>query len=338
MQNQNASTQEPVGRSLITGSTGFIGFELAKLLKAEGQSMRLMVRRPQRAALLRPLGAELISADLMAPASLRRATEHVDTVFHLAARAVFEPYRRLRPTIVDGSVALMQAAAEAGVKSFVYASSMLVYDGQRDFIDESTPARPRVDYGIAKLEAEQRLAEIADRVGMRFAAVRLPHVYGASGLLFERLHRGLVIQAGAGHNLYSHLHVKDAARLLLGVAERGWTGASAVADQRPTSWREFFSTVWEHYPRFFQVSVPAWMARFGTELLRPVAALRRRPTLITPDTVVSWNLRLPIRPGMLWDRLELAPTYTTIAEGIPAALDDSLAFRWRHPLSDQSSY
>lgn len=332
------SSSLPVGRSLITGATGFIGFELAKLMDAEGRPMRLMVRRPARAALLRPLRAELVSADLMAPASLRRATEGVDTVFHLAARAVFEPYRRLRPTIVDGSVALMEAAAEAGVKSFVYASSMLVYDSQSDSIDESTPARPRVDYGVAKLEAEQRLAEIADRVGMKFAAVRLPHVYGASDLLFERLHRGLVIQAGAGRNLYSHLHVKDAARLLLGVAEQGWTGVSAVADQRPTDWREFFSTVWEHYPRFLQVSVPAWLARLGTELLRPVAALRRRPTLITPDTVVSWNLELPIRPGLLWEQLGLVPRYATIDEGIPAVLDDSLAFRWRHPLSDQIRY
>lgn len=338
MNNFKTSLRSPVGRSLITGATGFIGFELAKLLDAHERPLRLMVRRPERAALLRPLRAELTSADLMAPASLRRAVEGVDTVFHLAARAVFEPYRRVRPTIVDGSVALMEAAAEAGVRSFVYASSMLVYDGQESPIDDSTPARPRVDYGAAKLEAEQRLAEIADRVGMRFAAVRLPHVYGASDLLFERLHRGMVIQAGSGHNLYSHLHVRDAARLLLGIAEQGWTGISPVADQRPTDWREFFSTVWEHYPRFFQVNVPAWLARLGTELLRPMAALRRRPSLFTPDTVVGWNLQLPIKPGVLWDELGLAPRYATIAEGIPAALDDSLAFRWRHPLSDRSPY
>lgn len=328
----------PIGRSLVTGATGFIGFELAKLLAAANHPLRLMVRRPERAALLRPLRAELISANLMAPVSLQRAVEGVDTVFHLAARAAFEPYRRVKPTIVDGSVALMKAAADAGVSSFVYASSMLVYDNQNSPIDASTPARPRVDYGVAKLEAEERLAEIAARVGMRFAAVRLPHVYGASDLLFERLHRGLVVQAGAGRNLYSHLHVRDAARLLLGVAEQGWTGVSAVADERPADWREFFSTVWEHYPRFFQVSVPAWLARLGTELLRPLAALRRRPSLLTPDTVVSWNLRLPVEPGLLWKQLGLAPRYATIAEGIPAALDDSLAFRWRHPLSDRSPY
>lgn len=338
MNSLHLSTPLPPGRSLITGATGFIGFELAKLLDAREHPLRLMVRRPERAALLRPLRAELMSADLMAPASLRRAVEGVDTVFHLAARAVFEPYRRLRPTIVDGSMALMEAAVEAGVKTFVYASSMLVYDGQSRLIDESTPARPRVDYGVAKLEAEERLAEMADRAGLHFAAIRLPHVYGASDLLFERMHRGLLIQAGSGRNLYSHLHVMDAARLLLGVAERGWTGVSAAGDQRPTSWREFFSTVWEHYPRFWQVSVPAWLARFGTELLRPIAALRRRPTLITPDTVVSWNLELPIRPGLLWDQLGVKPMYPTIAEGIPAALDDCLAFRWQHPLSDRSPY
>ena len=239
---------------------------------------------------------------------------------------------------MEGSAALMEEAVEDVVKTFVYACSMLVYDGQRGMIEQYTQARHREYNGDAKLESEERLAEMADRAGLRFAAIRLPHVYGASDLLFERLHRGLLIQAGAGRNLYSHLHVKDAARLLLGVAERGWTGVAAVGDQRPANWREFFSTVWEHYPRFWQVSVPAWLARLGTELLRPIAALRRRPSILTPDTVVSWNLELPIRPGLLWEQLGLEPRYATIAEGIPAALDDCLAFRWQHPLSDRSPY
>ena len=141
----------------VTGATGFIGYELAKALVGAGHETRLMVRRPERAALLRPLGAELISADLTSPISLRRAVRDVDTIFHLGARAVFESYRRLRPTIVDGSVSLMESAIEAGVSSFVYASSLLVYDDQNEDIQFETPARPQVDYGQAKLEAEGTL-------------------------------------------------------------------------------------------------------------------------------------------------------------------------------------
>ena len=325
-----------MNKVLLTGATGFIGYEVARQLVAAGFDTRLMVRRPERAALVRPLNAELVSADLTRPASLERAVRGVDTVIHLGARAAFESYRKVRPTIVDGSRALMEASRAAGVERFVLASSLLVYGDHEGLIDADTPAVPRLDYGRAKLEGE--LARLAGEAGMRFAAIRLPHVYGARDLLFERLHGGLLTMAGGGRNRYTHLYVDDAARLLIAAARAGWTGTSPVGDDRPTDWREFFAVLATHYPRFRAFFLPAWLARLGTELLRPINALRSRPSLYTPDTVTGWNLEQAVRPGVLWEDLGLRPAYPTIDEGLPAALDDCVAFRWRHPLSDPASY
>lgn len=327
-----------MNKVLVTGATGFIGYEVARQLVAAGVDTRLMVRRPERAALVQPLGAELVSADLTRPASLERATRDVATVIHLGARASFESYRKVAPTIVDGSRSLMLASREAGVEHFVFASSLLVYGGEPGTIDGATATRPQVDYGRAKLAAEGQLARLAEEAGMRFAAIRLPHVYGARDLLFERLHGGLVTMAGGGRNRYTHMHVDDAARLMIAVARSGWTGVSPAGDDRPTDWREFFAVLATHYPRFRTLYLPAWLARLGTELLRPVNALRRRPSLYTPDTVVGWNLDLAVEPGLLWRDLGLRPAYATIHEGVPAALDDCVAFRWRHPLSDPAAY
>ena len=144
--------------------------------------------------------------------------------------------------------------------------------------------------------------------------------------------------AGSGRNRYTHLHVDDAARLLIAVARAGWTGIAPVGDDQPCDWREFFAVLATHYPRFRTVHLPAWLARLGTELLRPVNALRSRPSLYTPDTVTGWNLELAVEPGLLWRDLGLRPAYPTIHEGLPAALDSCVAFRWRHPLSDPASY
>ncbi len=321
---------------LVTGATGFIGAELARRLAAAGLRPRLMVRRPQRGQLLAGLPAELVQADLESPESLRRAARGVDTVFHLAARASFEDYRVLRPSIVEGSRHLLEAARQAGVRQFVYASSLLVYGNQREPIGPATPARPSLDYGRAKLEAEALLAEGTRQAGMTFAAVRLPHVYGATDLLFEQVRQGLVVFPGHGRNRFAHLHVEDAARLLIEVGRQRWQGVSPVADEESCDWNSFFEVIRRYYPRFRVLRIPRWLGALGTALLSPLERLRSRPVLRTPGAVASWNLELPVEPGLIWRDLGIRPRFPTAGEGIPAVLDDCVAFRWLHPLLDSA--
>ena len=324
------------GRVLVTGATGFIGFEVARQLSARGLRPRLLVRRPLRAALLSSLDAELIQGDLERPASLERAVQGVDTIIHLGARAIFEEYELVRPTIVEGSVALMRAAAAAGVRNFVFTSSLLVYASQEQAIDRDTPAVSRLGYGRAKLEAEAALSDLAREAGMAFASIRLPHVYGARDLMFNQLRQGRVVMPGNGKNRFAHLHVEDAARVLLAVAEQGWSGTSPVADDLAVDWNGFFAVVREYYPRLRYSGLPMWLALLGTRLLTPYRRLSRYPSLHTPDAVRGWNLNVPVQKGLLWDELGIAPKYPTIHGGIPAVLDDSIAFRWIHPVADRN--
>jgi nucleoside-diphosphate-sugar epimerase len=288
-----------------------------------------------RAALLASLDAELVQGDLQSPRSLKRAVQGIDTVIHLAARAIFEEYDLVRPTIVDGSVSLMRAAASAGIKTFVYASSLLVYASQKDPIDQDTPTRPTIGYGRAKLEAEEVLSKIAADAGIGLASIRLPHVYGARDLMFRQVQKGKVVFPGNGKNVFAHMHVEDAARLLISVAENCWTGAIPVADNVPTSWSEYFAEIRKYYPRFRTFGVPRWIALLGTQLLAPLRRLRRLPSLYTPGAVRSWNLNLPVKDGLLWGELAIRPNYPTIYQGIPAVLDECLEFRWVHPIEDR---
>ncbi len=322
-------------RVLVTGATGFIGYAVARLLAEHGVRPRLLVRRPERGLLLRGFDAEPVFGDLESAAGLERAVAGMDAVIHLAARATFEEYRLLKPSIVDGSEALIAAAARAGVRRFVYGSSLFVYDGQSEPIDETTGPRPRLAYGRAKLEAERRLSEVAGSAGMQLALLRLPHVYGARDLFFSKVSRGRLIVPGRGDNLFSHLHVRDCARLLVAAAERGLHGCWPVGDRRATPWHEFFEIVRDHYPRFRYLRLPAAVALAGARVLRPFQLIRARPTILTTGSVVGWNLNLNVRPDVLWSDLDLEPEYPTIEEGIPAALDECVAFRWLHPVEDR---
>ena len=118
-------------RVFLTGGTGFIGGEVARLLRARGDEVRALVRAPAKAQALRELGCELFEGDLSDEGRLVAACKDVDAVVHGAA--VYEvgvPAGR-RDELVDvnvrGTERVLGAALTAGVKRAVYVSTVAVF-------------------------------------------------------------------------------------------------------------------------------------------------------------------------------------------------------------------
>ncbi len=313
---------------LVTGATGFIGYEVSKQLIQQGYRPRLMVRRPIRGMLLNSLGAQLKQGDLSRPESLKRLVTGVDTVIHLGAMATFESYKKVRRSIVDGSMNLMESAIDAGVENFVYGGSLLVYDDQSKPIDQQTKARPRSGYGRAKLEAETKMADMAKKAGINFSSIRLPHVYGAKSLLFYQVRKGQVFFPGKGDNLFAHLHVTDTARALIKAAESGKRGIYVVADNLSCTWNELFEMIQSYYPRLRVVHVPKLLALTATGIIELMLKFKKTPNRYSTGAVMSWNLHLPVESDTFSNVLNLELEYPSIADGIPAVLDDCLCFTW----------
>ena len=229
----------------------------------------------------------------------------------------------------------MRAAIDAGVKTFVYPGTILVYGDQAEPIAQKTAAAPLTAYGRAKLEAESILTRMAEQANICFSSIRLSHTYGVNSLLFSQIGKGLIMFPGKGENLFSHLHVVDAARALIKAAEMGKAGISIIADNQSCTWNDFFSITKLYYPRLRIVHVPTWSAFAVTSALDALYRFTSSWNRFSLAAVKSWTSNLPVETNTLKSVLGLEPMYPTIEEGIPAALDDFISFHWRHSLVDR---
>ena len=152
----------------VTGATGFVGHHVAKALAAEGADMRLLVRKSSNLANLEGVGGATVIGDLAEPESLKPALAGCDAVVHVAADYrlwIPDPAAMYRAN-VDGTRELLRMSREAGVKRFVYTSSVATMHFRTDgiIINEDTPvvlADMVGHYKRSKFMAEQEAMKAA---------------------------------------------------------------------------------------------------------------------------------------------------------------------------------
>jgi dihydroflavonol-4-reductase len=127
----------------LTGATGFVGHHVAKALAAEGADLRLLTRKTSNLANLEGITGETVVGDLFEPEGLKSTLGACDAVVHVAADYrlwIPDPAAMYRAN-VDGTRELLRMAREAGVKRFVYTSSVATMHFRTDgiVINEDTP-------------------------------------------------------------------------------------------------------------------------------------------------------------------------------------------------------
>lgn len=198
---------------LVTGANGFVGSRVAELLHTHNHEVIRATRRHSPGACA--VGAIDGHTDWTA------ALSDCDTVVHLAARVHVmketetDSLTAFRTVNVEGTRALAQQAVRAGVRRFVFMSSVKVHGESGRFQPEDIPA-PADAYGRSKLEAEYALRTIAEQEGLEVVVLRPPLVYGPGvGANFFRLmravDRGLPLPLACVHNSRSLIFVDNLA-------------------------------------------------------------------------------------------------------------------------------
>ncbi len=237
-------------RVFLTGGTGFIGGEVARLLRARGDEVRALVRTPAKAAALEALGCELVQGDLSDEAALVRACEGADAVVHSAAvYAVGIPDSR-RDELVDANVRgterVLGAALTAGVSRAVYVSTVAVFGDTGGEVAHEGWVRTADGftsvYEETKVCAHKRAQEIAGR-GLPLVTVQPGVVYGPGdpstfGELLGQLLAGKLPALPFPDLGVTPVHRDDVAAGILLALDAGVPGESYVLAGEPTRVRE----------------------------------------------------------------------------------------------------
>lgn len=212
--------------ALVTGAAGFVGSHLVAELKAEGYTVRAMVRDRGRLGMLDPAGIDLVVADITDRDALSRAFEGADLVFHIAAlyREVRFPDSEYFRVNTEGTRNVFDIAQACSVKQVLHCSTIGVHSHiAHPPADESEPYAPTDVYQISKMEGEKIAFERLRSGAIGGAVIRPAMIWGPGDTRFLKLFRGIARRRlpliGSGRVWTHWIYVKDLARAFRLAAE-----------------------------------------------------------------------------------------------------------------------
>ena len=216
---------------LVTGAGGFIGSHIAEHAVAAGHDVRAVVLPGEDTSLLRGWGVEIMVGDLADAEVARRAVVGCEVIYNAVGNVnIYAPRDVLYRGNVRATESLLKAAAAAGVRRMVFASSYVVSLGgsfhywKGGVIAEQMPASPRFwrwdYYAETKVAAEQAVLRAHDEGLLEVVPLRIGWVYGSRNgmsftVLVEMMRRGQLMIIGDGRNRLALVHVTDVARAFL---------------------------------------------------------------------------------------------------------------------------
>lgn len=279
-------------KALVTGSTGFVGSHIIRLLNEAGHTVRALHRSSSRLDALAGLTYESALGDVMDEDALRSACDGCDWVFHVAAVADYwqADETHMMAVNVEGTRRVLKAAREAGVKRVVFTSSAAAIGIRRDGLpaDENVPfALPphKFPYGYSKVKAEEVVQYAVKEYGQDIVTVNPVVILGPGDLNMisgrfitemARLQWTIPITSGA----VGVADVRDIARWHILAAEKGRTGERYILGTANYSYADWYQLVAETV----QVKAPIF----------PLPALALPVIAWGVDVLRGWGLQLPV--------------------------------------------
>ena len=283
-------------KTLVTGATGFVGPKIVHALRAHDRSVRVLVRRPERASRLAGWGAEVVAGDVTDPASLAAACEGCTHVVHLVSIIQGKP-NDFERVMTQGTKNLIAAAR--GVERFVLMSAL----------GTSEATSTTVPYYTAKWNMEQAVKESA----LEYVIFRPSFVFGGDGgalptFIRQVRYSPVVTVIGSGLQKSQPIWVDDVAEYFARAIDHPGAANRTFELGGPdvVTWDELYRAIAKTLGKRRRLAhVPLGIARAGARVAQNVPGspltADQVEMLAGPDNVVSNNdavevFQLPLVP------------------------------------------
>ncbi len=202
-------------KALVTGATGYTGYNLTERLLKSGVEVKVLVRDKNRMILPGELQPEIVEGDIRDKQKVAEAVKGVDRIYHIAAmfRTAGSPDQDYYDIHVQGTRYLLEAARENNVRRFVHCSTVGVHGDVEGIANEESPFKPGDIYQRTKLEGELLAREFAETHNLSLAVIRPTAIYGPGDLrllkLFKLASKSITPILGDGKIYYHMIFIDD---------------------------------------------------------------------------------------------------------------------------------
>ncbi|KHK89411.1 NAD-dependent epimerase/dehydratase family protein [Novosphingobium malaysiense] len=247
---------------LLTGATGFVGRAIHRYLQRRGHDVRVTVRPGTASRLAAPVPHTAIieTDDIFAhdAAWWARACEGVDAVIHAAWYVEHGRYLNApeNADCVQGSFALAQGAAQAGVDHVIGVGTCMEYRLPGEHLCVDAPLEPANFYAACKVATYHMMREWLAQHDTRFSWCRLFYLHGEDehparigAYLHRQLQAGEQADLSAGTQVRDFLDVREAGAMIANVVDSGQTGVINICSGEPLTVRAFAERIADSYGR-----------------------------------------------------------------------------------------